>query len=108
MPGLAEAIAEFNIFDRTYGPEILVEAADSLEHGSAHCATSRPKGGCVRLAILMHIMVEEVAILGNQACRPRLVIIRTKDGSDFRFVLKDLNYPPNRLGRDDDIRGCEE
>jgi hypothetical protein len=62
----SEAVSEFDIFDASR-KTLLVKTANFFKCGAAHCAAASPKSRSLRVAFLMHEVVQQVPILGNHA-----------------------------------------
>jgi hypothetical protein len=56
----------------------LVEPAHRVEHVAAYGPESAPEGGCFPATVLMHPMVEEVLVAGDDVAVGRIVVVGTE------------------------------
>lgn len=108
MAGPADAVSEFNVLDRTLRSECLIETSDFFENRAADRPATGPERRSLRMAVLVHEMMQQVPILRNHPRGFRLVIIGAKDGGQLRFLRKDFGDHLNRPRSEDDIGVYEE
>jgi hypothetical protein len=108
MASLAETVPEFDILNGGERKALRIEAPEFLEHRPTDSATSGPERRRFRIPVLMHKMVQQVAVSGYDASSPRLRIIRTKDGGHFRMLGKYQEYTVYSCRCDDDVGVDEE
>src|SRR5919198_2890216 len=79
MASSSEAVAEFNIFDRTW-KAFRVEAADLQEYRASDRPAPGPKRRCLWIAVLVYKVMQQISILGNDAFGARAGIIGAENG----------------------------
>lgn len=112
MAGCREAVAEFDVLDGWALVETGIEAAMSEEDRTADAAAAGPEGmggACVidEMALLMNVMMEEVAIGADDARRGGLIIVGAEEGVELGIGLEALDGAMERVGMDEDV-GVEE
>jgi hypothetical protein len=108
MASLAEAVPKLNILNRGPRELLLVETTHLVEHRTADCAAPSPKGRSLRVAVLMHEVVEKVPILRDYTFGPGDGIIRAENGGHIRMLLERFSYAPYCFWSDDNVRVHEE
>ena len=87
VAGAGEAIAQLDVLDGGPGIEPGVEAAEIEEDLAADHPAAGPEGVgragvVVKLALLVHEVVQQVAELADQAPGRRLVVVRAEEGGE--------------------------
>ena len=70
-----------------------VESAEVVEDVAPDRAEPGPEGGRDSGVLLVDVVVEQVAEVGDNAGRPRFVIVGAKDRRQIRVVVKGAPYP---------------
>src|SRR5215510_8452107 len=108
MTRSSEPVAQLNIFDRGVWKTPLVKAAHLLKHRATDSAATGPERRCLRLTVLVHEVMEQVAILGDHALGPRPGIVRAKDSRQVWMRCIHLGHTADCFRRDDDVGVNEE
>src|SRR5215510_12627077 len=108
MTRSSEPVAQLNIFDRGVWKTPLVKAAHLLKHRATDSAATGPERRCLRLTVLVHEVMEQVAILGDHTLGPGSGIVGAEDSREVWMLLEHLCHTANRFGGDDDVGVNEE
>ena len=107
-----EAHAQLDVLDRRERVTVLVEAVNSEERFAPDSAETGPERRRDTRALMVDVMVEQVAEVGDDAPPAGVVVVRSEDGSELGIVLERLPDPRERVGvhldvgidEDDDVR----
>ncbi len=112
MPGPSESVSQLDILDGGSSIEAGVEAAEVEEDLPTDRATAGPEGVggagvVVEGALLVNIVVQEVAELAHQSWRGRMVVVRAEQGGQAGIGVEAPEGLAQGVGVDDDV-GVEE
>jgi hypothetical protein len=102
-----ETHAEIDVLYGGLGEAELVEPAKPEERVSANRTEAGPERGCGAGALLMYVVVKEVAKVGDQPVGCRIIVVRAKDGVDALVRLERQPDAQKSVGMDLDI-GVDE
>ena len=103
VAGPTQSVAEFDVFDRRLAIA-LVESADRHECLAPNGPASCPEGLRLARAVLMRVVVEQVAVARDNARRGRLIIVGTDDRVRFGVFLEILRGARHEIPGERDIR----
>ena len=103
MTGKLDAVSQFNIFNTRTVIFLFVEAAQIAEDISPDRPAGPPKSGRFFPGVLMYVMMEQVAVLGQEIILGGGIVIGTEECSDIRSVAKDFPEFTDRIRFDRDI-----
>ena len=107
MPTPPEADSQLYILDGRPGEAFRVETSHCQEDLPTNGAASGPERRGLRIPLLMHEVVQEVAILRDQPVRAGSGIVRAEHCGEFRSRVEDPDRAVERAGCEDDI-GVDE
>src|SRR5688572_24134700 len=84
----AKPISQLNIFNGSSPESLFVKTVDLLERGAPNCSAACPESRSLRIAILMHEMMQKISILRNHPLRARVGVIRAENRGDVGLLLK--------------------
>ena len=107
-----QPIAQLDVLDRRPGVEPRVETAEFEEDLAADHPAAGPEcvsrpGVAIELALLVHVMVQQVAELAHDARRSRLVVVRAEQRRQPR-IGHEPRHPASIVSRVDGHVGVEE
>src|SRR5215510_4196135 len=103
MTRSSEPVAQLNIFDRGVWKTPRVEAAHLLKHRATDGAATGPERRCLRLTVLVHEVMEQVAVLGDHALGPGPGIVGAEDSRQVWMRCEHLCNTTHRSWGDGDI-----
>ncbi len=112
VAGPGEAIPQLDVFNGRAGISVRVEPAVLEKEGAAHGTATRPEGvhspnSRVESSLLVHEMVEQVAVSADDAASGWRIVVRTEERSQRRVAVEPGCSPSQGVGMDCDV-GVEE
>jgi hypothetical protein len=87
---------------------LLIESAQIEEYGSTDSSTPRPESGRLGRRTLVHVVMVQVLVLGNEVLFGRVVIVRAEHRRDRRLLDEVGRHLFDGIALDDDIGIDEE